>query len=87
MSRKFYTQKPKKCPKTRKTMFRQERQASYAMMRTWAHDPSMDIYSYHTYQCDYCHHFHFGNKKMYEEYGKGKKTEIKINDTVSIGVD
>ena len=85
MSRKFHPHKPKKCPKSRKTMFRKEADASYAMMRTWAHDSSMDIYSYHTYLCPACSHWHFGNKKMYE--AQLKKTEVQIVDTVSVGVD
>lgn len=85
MSRKFHPPKPKKCKKTGKTMFKREKQASYAMMRTWAHDPSMDIYKYHTYSCPSCGHFHFGNRTVYER--QMKRTEIEITDSVSIMVD
>lgn len=81
MSRKFHPHKTRKCPRTRKTMFKREEQASYAMMRTWAHDPSMNIYEYHTYKCPDCNAWHFGNKKLYETYVKNQ-----LADTVSIPV-
>lgn len=74
MSRRFA--KPNKCKQTGKTMFKKESDASYAMMRTWAHDSSMNIYDYHTYSCPHCSHWHFGNQKY-------KPTEIEITDTVS----
>ena len=80
MSRKkFHPHKPKKCPTTRKTMFPSDRDASYAMMRTWAHDSRMNIYEYHTYLCPVCKAWHFGNKKIYE-------TQVlnKTPDTVSM---
>lgn len=81
--KKFYVPKPKKCPKTRKTMFRRQEQASYAMMRTWAHDSKMDIYDYHTYQCPYCNAWHFGNKKVYEKYEKARPTDTTNSATVA----
>lgn len=81
MARKrFHVRKPKKCPTTRKTMFRTEKDASYAMMRTWAHDSHMDIYSYHTYECPDCKSWHFGNKETYEKFVK----PTVISDSVSI---
>lgn len=75
MALRFHLPKPKKCPKTRKTKFKTERQASYVMMRTWAHDPKMDIYSYHTYKCPDCGSFHFGNKIVYEKFVEGVPNE------------
>ena len=67
-------------------MFRKEKDASYAMMRTWAHDSKMDIYQYHTYLCPSCNKWHFGNRVHYE-MSQIKATEIEITDTVSIKVD
>lgn len=75
MRRKFNIPKPKKCPKTHKTMFKTEQQASYAMMRTWAHDSKMDIYKYHTYRCPDCGAFHFGNREMYDKFVVGVVNE------------
>jgi 3-deoxy-D-arabino-heptulosonate 7-phosphate (DAHP) synthase class II len=81
MSRKkFFHRNPKKCPKTRKTMFAKQSDASYAMMRTWAHDTKADIYDLHTYKCEFCGHFHFGHIS-YFEHSKSKQAP----DTVSIG--
>jgi hypothetical protein len=80
MSRKFHPRKPRKCNKTGKTMFKRQGDASYAMMRTWAHDSAMNVYEYHTYLCPHCKGWHFGNQKKYETYVK------KTGDTVSIVV-
>ena len=80
MARKrFYLPKPKKCGTTGKTMFALKKDASFAMMRVWSHDPSVDILDMHTYQCPHCNSFHFGHKSYYEM--------SKVNDTVSIGAE
>ena len=72
--------KIKKCPQTRKTMFNQQSQAQFAMMRTISHDPHADMFDLHTYKCEHCGKWHFGHRKWY------KPTEISITDSVSIGV-
>ena len=79
--RRFHPHKPKKCPRTHKTMFKKQSDASYAMMRTWAHDTRMDIKKYHTYLCPDCASWHFGNKLVFE------LSQVSKIDTVSIGVD
>jgi hypothetical protein len=78
--KKFFHRNPKKCPKTHKTMFEKQSDASYAMMRTWAHDTKADIYDLHTYKCDVCNHWHFGHISYFEQ-SKSKQ----VPDTVSIG--
>lgn len=71
MGRRYHLPKPKKCPKTGKTMYGTPDLASKAMMRTWSHDPTMNIYNYHTYTCPDCGTWHFGNKKHYEKSIQG----------------
>lgn len=67
MGKRFHVSKPRKCKRTGKTMFEEEKQASRAMMRVWSHDTSMNIYDYHTYLCPDCKTYHFGNKRHYEK--------------------
>lgn len=66
--RKFHLTKPKKCPRTGKTIFKDDGSANKAMFRTWSHDTKMNIYEYHTYVCPDCGGWHFGNRKHYEKY-------------------
>ena len=66
----------KKCPKTKKTKFSNERKAGRAKMRIWSHDPSADIYDLHTYKCPDCGSYHIGHKSYFE------KTQARL-DTVS----
>lgn len=57
--------KAPRCKKTGKAKFQNEGQAGKAMMRTWSHVPSADIYDLHTYVCPDCGHWHFGHKSYY----------------------
>ena len=76
---------PKKCKKTRKTQYANEKLAGQALMRIWSHDPKADINDLHVYKCPDCAGWHIGHKRYYQE--KIKRTEIEITDSVSILVD
>lgn len=68
--------KPKKCPKTGKSMFHQEQSAARAMFRIWSHDSKSDIYDLHTYVCEFCDHWHVGHKSYYaKELAKVQGTQ------------
>jgi hypothetical protein len=67
MRRKFHLSNPKKCKKTGKTQFNDEKKASFAMMRMWSHDPSVNIYDMHTYVCPDCLKWHIGHISYYEK--------------------
>ena len=68
MKRRFRFPAPKKCPVTRKTMFKKEEWANRAKMRIWSHDPSANIMDLHTYLCPDCGQYHIGHKSYYEKY-------------------
>lgn len=57
----------KKCQKTNKTKFNNEKKAGRAMMRIWSHDPSANIYDLHTYICPDCGHYHVGHKSYFQQ--------------------
>jgi len=67
----------KKCPKTKKTSFPDEKRAGRAMMRIWSHDTSADIYDLHTYVCPDCGMWHVGHISFYE------KVKEKLNEQLS----
>lgn len=70
MARRFHLPKPKKCPKTRKTMFSKQSQARYAMGRVISHT-SEDMFDLHTYVCPHCSQWHFGHRSTYDRYVLG----------------
>lgn len=58
--------KAKKCKQTNKAKFPTEKLAGKAMMRTWSHDTSANIYDLHTYICPDCGSWHFGHISYYQ---------------------
>lgn len=65
MRRKFHLPKVRKCRKTGKTMFSQQRQAQIAMGRVISHTTT-NMFDLHTYLCPDCQKWHFGHKSYYE---------------------
>lgn len=71
MRRKFRFPAPKKCPVTRKTMFKKEEWANKAKMYIWSHDPQAKLEDLHVYPCDHCHTFHVGHISYYQKSLQG----------------
>lgn len=64
----------RKCPTSKKSMFRTEKEAGRVMMRIWSHDSSADIHDLHTYICPDCGSWHVGHRSYYEMAQKSVAT-------------
>lgn len=62
-----FKQRPK-CYVQKKTMYKTEKEAGFALRRTWSHDPSVNILDMHTYLCDKCGAWHFGHISYHKAY-------------------
>lgn len=82
MSRKFHLSKPKKCPKTKKTMFKKRTQASYAMMRVIS-NTTTNMFDLHTYVCEFCKTWHFGHKSYYEQKLARENEQTGLSSNIS----
>lgn len=71
MRRKFRLPNIKKCPKTGKSMYKDEGYANRIKFRIWTRDPHADMKDLHTYLCPDCKHYHVGHKSYYQKSLQG----------------